>query len=1333
MLEWDEKKGILYAYRNKHARPSLIPDTEHNVVLESFREYCNGQVKDDVMDVFLPALLECLKVQPTQLNIERDNIVVKQVDPGRFNDLKHHVTVRFSVQNCDIKNSEDVSIMNIPHVHKDGTIEYDNKRYAFIHMLEQESAVSYEANEGTAKAAMLKVKNDARSFWIDDDARMLKIRFSDIAGKSSKTKYALIDLVMAMAKWEGYDVEEVWAQFANFGICNMFKDEETKIRHLYYSGGNTANVNASEYDDNLVSRLTLTRIKNNGAGDESYNNECIRDDLNNLLSMDRAVGEELAKDVYSVTNPEQLLYTAGTIVDDTMVRVMESNGVYCIYVRYIPNTEGFFLMENVSVMSVPAGLRITESLRDSFPEEKGMYTSRYYDRLPVPIVYEEGSPVTAEMIRILQTLNYDSVQVSDKKTGGIIKNMYFYEEIITNRQVRGQYIGKEADQWYYLDVNNEWKENYGGYTTYDFVALQSFCVKLFDGKWIERVVNLDNGFRKRLVPIADQYKRAFAYAVRNGFKQMGRKLKNVFNDSNGQRFQVRDLVDNEFYPFEKYFWKYLRDEVRCLVLLGGDAVHNPVSYQSACTKVNVFTANKHSVSDSQRGVAIGSFGRIDPFEIPQSGKMGVVYNQTCGVKISHDGRITTGYHPIKRIGDRCRIMLNKTVYMTSEQEEQFVIGDICSVKFDDDGTVLNPMDIVTCRVPSSGAIEKHTFRGRRVRDIEYVNISATQMLSWASSCIPYMGSNDAARAIFANAQLKQVKGLANAEEPDVMTSTWEQFAWLNDKFGIIAKGHGRVVEADYQSQEQKFFVSVVYDWQDGIDTGTIYEVPEYFDSGYSVTKLKMLVKKGQEVNKGDMIISSNFISDRGILTLGVNALTGYICDGYNYEDGTRISNALYSRLSSYRLNREEFSSGPRSTREYRVDKYPHGRWVSKNEDYKLKVSWRDDKKGQRQKRDKVLNSAYGFIEDISPLLSKDSRSHYGVEIAAVSVDGFGRGDKLSNRHGNKGVNSRVEPAYNMPRLKNGMPLELTHNPLGVGSRMNIGQVMDIHSGLVAHVLKFKLSSDAYNSIEMSELHTLLSLTVDLMDSTGDVSGILSQYRDALPSGFLQHCARNIDDIRLFRGCFNKRGTTKVMLPDNDGNMTETEILIGWSYVFKLIQEAHKKAHARAGETSGEPYGELTDAPTHGSSRGGGQRFGTMEMDALCAMGVSGLIHEMTNERCDNAIARNNFYVDTYLPPKLRKEYMIDKPGQRRSTTQFLYTMLSLGLMCEPTDGEFLPLSADNGEELGHWKPSVIQRANTNYMKKYTDGRKEGESSEESTKGQEIQNARDLILGNMKMT
>ncbi len=1361
MLEWDDKKKILYAYQNELARPKLIPELKENVVYESFRRYCNDRVFSDVLDVFMPALNNAIKCQPP-ITTSAGRIRARQVDPGHFKDYTHHVTVKFVINGFDPDKSEDVTIVQIPTVDKNGVLEYNGQEYAFIHMLEQEPTVSYEANETTAKAACVKIKNGMRSIWIDDNSGALKIRMSDRTGKSSKTKYALIDLIVAMAENEGYDAHEIFDEFANFFIINMFKDNDDKEMRLAGVVKNTASVNGEDYQSQLVPRLTLTRIKENGEGDESYDNTEIRADLNELLSLDRAIGEILAKDVHSELDSNRVLAYAGEVVDANMIQLFNSEGVYKIYVKYMPNVEGYYLADSVVITYAPPGLRITDDLRDHFPEEAGMYTSHFYERMSLPIVYEVGTQLTANILDVISGFGLESVLVSDKKKNGKVKKLNFYEEIISNRQFPGKDIGRTQGEWYYLTKEKSFRLADGAYTTYDFVALQSFCVKLFEGKWIDRIVNADAGFRKVLIPIEEQYHRAFCFAVREGFKQMNRKFKEIYR-KNKQDFLIRDVIDNQFFPFTNNFFRYLRDEAKCLIRLQGDNLHNPLAYQAACTKVNVYTANKHSISDGQREIAIGSYAKVDPYEIPQSQKMGTVYNSCCRTEIDSRGRMYALYYRLKPLGTKSKIMTDEVVRLTSREEEQYVIADIGSLHFDENHIVQDNTEIVQCRVPARNSVEKSTFAYRPVSQVDFVNVDANESLSWVSSTIPFMSSNDAARAIFAVAQAKQAKGLVFSEEPDVITSAYEQYVWLNDKFGIIAKEDGVVVNCEYMWREEKYHLSVRYDSQDSFD-GTIYQFEEYFDSGYSVTKMKVLVKAGDRFSKGDMLVSSNFISENGILTLGVNALAGYICDGYNYEDGAHMSDALCERLTSYRINKEEFAGNPTNTRSYRLSKFSNSRYMSPEEKSTLNVAYSDKRFMETKRKEVLMEKAYGFFEGYDPLKLEHHKGNYGLTVKMVSADKFHGGDKDSNRHGNKGVLSRCEPVGNMPRLVNGMPLELCLNPLGVGSRMNIGQVKEILCGLIAHVGKFKISADAYNSISSYEVAQLMSLTVDLMNSQGDVSSIFAEHNDILSGmknfeAFKNHLMLVIRHMRIYAGCFDKRGTTRVQLPDNDGNFTETRILVGYIHVFKLIQESAKKIHARGGQNMFEPYGEVTDAPTHGASNSGGQRFGTMEIDALCAYGVSGYIQELTNERCDNAIARDNFNIDTYFPPVLKKQYRIDSPGQRRAVTQFLYSMLALGVVCEPNDNEFLPLSKDNGVELAHWKPSVIQQASVRFNHKKDNSDDAAETSNpmstdeilnnalahsgdtmvdavktsagtmvEADEESEVQSARDLILG-----
>ena len=930
MLEYNGKKNILYAYKNALARPQLEVESENDVVYKSFLEYKNGQCAEDVMEVFLPAMHQALKCQPEALSIQPGRIEIKQVDKGYFNDMTYHVCVHFHIAGADDSNADDVTIIKLPMVDSNGIIEYEGRKYAFIHMLEQEPTVSFEANEATSKAATLKIKNGKRSIWIDDDAKRIRFRMSDRNGKSSKTKYTLIDLIAAMAKDEGLDIYKIWDEFANFTICNMFKDETDKTCHLEYYGMNTGSVNAIDYSQELVPRLTLQRLTQSGVGDISYDNTTIREDINRLLSLDRAVGETLAKDVYSVLRPNIKLAEIGTTIDENLIDVFNSEGVYCVYVNCMPNIEGYYLAEDVYITYAPPGLKLTSDIREHFPDEKGMYLSRYYDKIPVPIIYSEGDALTMSMIETIAAFGMDNVKVSDKKSGGVVKTLNFYEEIMSNKQFLGDKIGKESGVWYYLNKDNVFVQNKGSYTTYDFIALQSFCVKLFEGKWIGKVINADAGFRKQLVPLSEQYRRAFAHAVREGFKKMNRKYKTIWG-SNKIFFHQRDNMDNNFYPLSKAFWEYLRDEAKCLVALQNDNVHNPIAYQSACTKVNVYTANKHSIADSQREIAIGSYGKIDPYEIPQSQKLGTVYNSTCGSQISTDGVMKTLYYELIHLGGISKILKNRIISLTSAQEEQYVIADICSLDFDESGIITNNNANVLCRVPSIGTAEKQTFANKKIKEIKYVNINATQPLSWASSTIPFMGSNDAARAIFAVAQEKQAKGIINPEEPDVMTSAYEQFSWLNDKFGIRAKSDGVVDYINYNSIEEEYTMGVLYEGQDGINSGTDYTFKEFFDSGYSVTKLNVLVKKGDKFKKGDMLVSSNFISENGILQFGRNALVAFHCDGYNYEDGSHISQSMCESLASYRINKVTYTGSPEHTKSYRLKKYPIGRWLSKDE------------------------------------------------------------------------------------------------------------------------------------------------------------------------------------------------------------------------------------------------------------------------------------------------------------------------------------------------------------------------------------------------------------------
>lgn len=1318
MLSWDDEKGILYAYKYEIARPSLWPESS-NSAYASFQKYIEKDIKNDVTEFFIPGIVDCLK-NVGGISVDPEDIRITDVGMKTyFSDESKLVQVKFRVPKADAE-PEWVTIMRIPTVGEDNIVRANGHEYAFINIIEQEPSISYEEK---GKSMCLKLLNGLQNIVLrQTGGENCVIEFSDLKSKSSSKKYDPLSLIFAMARYEGFNQRDLFKEFSSYSITKEGDGNKVNVleqRMATLVGSPT--IKAVEYDSLLIPRLKLFEDlegRNRNRVD-SYNNSNIRPRLNNLLSLKMAKGRTLAKDVPSVLNPsEKPVAYAGDIITDQILSDFSTNGVYKVDVKIDPQIEGHFLAQNTYVFKLYRGLRMSDLVRTVVPDEKGMYLSRDYDYKEflygAPLVIPAGTEITKDIINVLTNYGIDEIEIKSKQQGGGPSHTYrFYEEVISNRQFERVHDGVKA--WYYLDSSNNLVPNDGTYTTYDFVALLSYVTKLFSGRYQDRIVDADKGFRKRLVTLAEQYHKAFRYSCSVSFRMIRQTLLQVYKGDK-TKFMQADAMENRFYPFQKFFFKYLKDNVRCLEMLQGDNICNPIAYISACTKANVFVKSKHAVADAQRDIAIGSYGKLDPYEVPQSGKLGVANHICCGTNVVEEdiklkdgtiieaGAMRTAYYKLlHKVSEKTgtTIDTSKRVYMTAEEEEKFVIADICSIEFTPDGKSVDNTKLVLCRVPNDSFNEKSTFAYKHIYEIDYVNCDAEQSLSWASATVPFIASNDAARAVFAVAQMKQAKGLINPEEPDVLTSAWEQIPRLNNRFGFIAKKAGTVVEYNYDRRAKKHRLDVRY--VDGTEENIVY--PVFLNSGISVTKFNILVDKDDEFNAGDVLVSSNFVSNKGVMTLGVNALVGYICDGWNYEDGAHISEALSSKMSSYRINAESIEGNQESDYAYTVTSDIKNGYIQKGT-YNVPVNFkRSSKRGPvSQSKEHLVTKAYGFYESQDPIHKKEYKGTgrvVGVKLNFVSVDKFGVGDKISNRHGNKGVLSVVSPTAEMPRLANGMALELCLNPTGVGSRMNIGQIKELHGGLVSHVGGYQLSPDAYNSISEDELKLLLSLTYDLANSTGNADSILNSYDNKLfnviPYGnlFKARLRRNINQIRLYAGCFERDGTAYVELPTNDGKLTRTRIPVGYLYVYKLTQEVEEKFHVRGGLNDFAPYTRRADAPTEGASAGGGQRMGTMEIDALCAYGASNYIHELTNERSDNALARNDFIIDTFLPKGVRDTYK-RKPefAQRRSVTEFLYSMLSLGVMLEPTDNEFVNLNKYNSEDCAPVKPKYLRAAGT---------------------------------------
>lgn len=1274
MLKFDTKRNILFAYKNKLAIPPEPKRGEH-IDYTSLTSYISNQIEQDVRDFFMPKMLEVLKTDDIELFVS--DIIVKQIDPGYFDNRNYSVMVKFGGTSTIGGSSEYVTILQIPSIDEEGILHYDRKKYSFIKMLEQDTTISYED-----KKRILKLKLPRGTIQIVQSKSGPKIEFNILRSASAKKKYSLMNVLFALSKEQGLDPYEMFELFKNHSIRALFKTQDDLDMAINMFGGNVGAIDAAEYKNSVAKYLRGIDPNNAEKENDIYAVDNLRDELNSVLSLNRAIGKILADDVYSIVTPTKVVAKKGSVITETTLMRCKAEGVFRLLVDNTPNLEGYYLAQSVFIDFIPKGVPVIPEIQQVLPEEQGMYVSHDYSfNNSDPVIFMSDTRITKDLLTLFQKCGYSHILASLKpnKSFGDTDDtvmLYFSEEILSNRHFKASELSVASsfgDAWVYYDGTKLTPaDKY--INAWDMAALISLFAKLTTGECYEIITNADTGFRKRMSMVKDQYHKAFLSACTTGFSQMNRTLKETWNN-NRFNFFVAERMDNNYFPFTKSFFKYLRDEAKCVQLINGDIMTNPISYMSGVTKVNIFKSSKHSIADEVRKIAIGSYGRIDPYETPQSASLGTVLNSSIGMRCEEDGTIKTPYYRVITLGNRTKVTKD-IAYLTVKEEEQATIADITSLDLDDDGNVKNTDQLVLCRVPAKVSLEKQTFSYVPVSSVNYVNCYSNQYLSWSSACIPFMGCNDAARVVFGIAQEKAAKGLVNPDNMRVITYANLHIPMSNNEFCIIAQEDGicDIAERCITSMKTELHIGFHYDSQDGINEGTNFRIDEYTSTGYSVTLRKIEVVPGQRFKKGDVIMSSNFVKD-GRLTIGVNAFVAFLADGYNYEDGSHPSSRLCNKLTSYRVNHEEFEN-PYKSASLSIARANHGKWLEPNKAPAFTLNMKLT--GLTKKKNMYTTKAKGFLDFIK---FNRSKNNFGViktdsiEASFVSVDPFSNGDKLSNRHGNKGVMSRKEDNSKMPRFKNGVPLDVVHNPAGVPSRMNIGQEKECSMGLVMEVLDATLCADAFNSISESEIVMLLKYTVELMNSTGDPRSITSKYKD-IPEEFHERNINNINKIRRWAGCFDENGEAYLILPDNGNKLTKTKVKVGVIAVSKLIQESDKKAHARAGLIAGEPYTVIGNAPTKGASAHGGQRFGTMEMDALCAYGASNIIDELVNYTGDNPVMRNNINAEVFLPESIAQDYMVDGYSQRRSTTQFLYTMLALGNVLE-SDGEFVELSKDN--------------------------------------------------------
>ena len=673
-----------------------------------------------------------------------------------------------------------------------------------------------------------------------------------------------------------------------------------------------------------------------------------------------------------------------------------------------------------------------------------------------------------------------------------------------------------------------------------------------------------------------------------------------------------------------------------------------------------------------RDVHYTHYGRMCPIETPEGPNIGLINSLATYARINEYGFVEAPYRKLDKSDPANPVVTDEVVYLTADEEDNYIVAQ-ANEPLDEDGHFK--------KNNVSGRFREETSEFPKA-NVDLMDVSPKMVFSVATSMIPFLENDDANRALMGSNMQRQAVPLLRTEAPVVGTGM-EAKAAVDSGVCIVAK-HDGVVE---MSSSEKIIVKC--------DDGTLdeYHVIKFARSNQgNCMNQRPIVKKGDRVTKG-MVIADGASTSNGEIALGKNPLIGFMTwEGYNYEDAVLLSERLVRDDVYTSIHIEEYDTEARDTKlgpeeitrdlpstgsdavknldedgiirigaEVRAGDILVGKVTPKGEteltaeERLLRAIFGEKAREVRDTSLKVPHGEYGIIVDakvftrengdeLPPGVNKSVRI-YIAQKRKISV-----GDKMAGRHGNKGVVSRVLPVEDMPFLPNGRPLDIVLNPLGVPSRMNIGQVLEIHLSLAAKALGFNVATPIFQGANEHDIQDTLELANDYVN-TEDFEEFREKYKDILAPDVMQYLDENKAHRALWKGVPISRDG-KVRLRDGrTGEYFDSPVTIGHMHYLKLHHLVDDKIHAR----STGPYSLVTQQPLGGKAQFGGQRFGEMEVWALEAYGASYTLQEILTVKSDDVVGR----VKTY--EAIIKGDNIPEPGIPESFKVLLKELQSLGL------------------------------------------------------------------------
>ena len=672
-----------------------------------------------------------------------------------------------------------------------------------------------------------------------------------------------------------------------------------------------------------------------------------------------------------------------------------------------------------------------------------------------------------------------------------------------------------------------------------------------------------------------------------------------------------------------------------------------------------------------RDVHYSHYGRMCPIETPEGPNIGLINSLACYARINEYGFIEAPYRKVDKTDPMNPVVTDEVVYMTADEEDNYHVAQ-ANTPLDEEGHFINK-NVSGRYLEETQDYERNKF--------DYMDVSPKMVFSVATALIPFLQNDDANRALMGSNMQRQAVPLLTTEAPVVGTGMEVKTA-VDSGVAEVAEQAG-VVESSTST-------SITIRHDDG--TKKTYKLTKFQRSNQSnCYNQRPIVDKGERVEAGQVIADGPSTSG-GEMALGKNPLIGFMTwEGYNYEDAVLLSERLVQDDVYTSVHIEEYEAEARDTKlgpeeitrdipgvgddalkdldergiirigaEVRAGDILVGKVTPKGEteltaeERLLRAIFGEKAREVRDTSLKVPHGKYGIVVDAKVFTRENGDElspgvNQAVRIYIAQKRKISVGDKMAGRHGNKGVVSRVLPVEDMPFLPNGRPLDIVLNPLGVPSRMNIGQVLEIHLSLAAKALGFNVSTPVFAGANENDIMDTLDLANDYVNLEWDE--FEKKHGEELRPEVLQFLSENRDHRELWKGVPLSRDG-KVRLRDGrTGEYFDSPVTIGHMHYLKLHHLVDDKIHAR----STGPYSLVTQQPLGGKAQFGGQRFGEMEVWALEAYGASYTLQEILTVKSDDVVGR----VKTY--EAIIKGENIPEPGVPESFKVLLKELQSLAL------------------------------------------------------------------------